>query len=163
MADSIYYHVSRVKVQEGACLIKGRYGKRVKNREGFGSFVLHKEMVFEEIRKKLVPDAPSRFESVFLFKEYSSACAYRFKQHNYAAYIYEAEFQRGKIFEADHVWLDLTTEEVQKINDQPESNRPKAAESIFDIHARKYWQQNKVEESCSVDGRTIFYLTNSIS
>lgn len=141
---NIFYHVSKVPVNIGDHLICGRYGKRIKEMK-FDGFHIHKESVFELVRQKIAPHAPSRLNCIFLFDNYNVACAYRFKQHKYRSYIYKVELIRNtKCFAVDHIWLDLKDEEVARIkNCATTEESMKISESIFVERAINYWSQKE--------------------
>jgi len=141
---NIFYHVSKVPINIGDCLMCGRYGKRIWSNE-FDAFHKYKETVFERVRQEIASHAPSRLNSVFLFDEYNAACAYRMKHYDYRAYIYAVELKEGgKCFAVDHIWLNLRDEEVRRINNYvTNEDKIKISELLFTERAAKYWSQKE--------------------
>src|SRR4051812_29196484 len=84
-----------------------------------------KEEIFEDVRKLRFPQAPSRFISVFLFPDATSAHFYRANWKKYRAYIYEVDLVSGTPFVVEMDLLNCNGLDYAKI----QSN------------ADKYWHQ----------------------
>ncbi len=131
------YHISQRVLREGTTLTIGAYGERIRRTDFIEqNYAVHiKEEVFEMIRAQHYPQAPSRFNAVFLFPEYSIAKEFYANSFNYQHYVYEVEVLSTKAFVAE---MDLL-----KCDGMPFQ--------VIASNAHKYWQQVQHPESGSLE------------
>lgn len=74
----LMYHLSKREIRAGSQLTRGVYGERIRRddflKAAYASYL--KEEIFEDIRQRYYPDAPSRFKAVFLFTDLTTAKAF---------------------------------------------------------------------------------------
>jgi len=66
--------------------------------------------------------------------------------------VYEVNLFGGEIFNADHIWLDITDEEYKQIEKQPSSiEKKEVSTGIFTWHAERYWTQKTAQGSMTIE------------
>lgn len=137
MAKEIMYHVSRRPLREGTTLTLGAYGERIRSDDFIEeNYSIHiREELFEEIRRQHYPQAPSRFNAVFLFPEFSIAKAFYANTCAYKNYVFEVEILEGTAFSVE---MDLLKCEGMRFEQITE-------------YAHKYWQQLTHPQSGTVE------------
>ncbi len=132
-----FYHISRREISKGATLTQSIYGERIIDQStvdhNYNLYI--KEKVFEEVRRNIKPDAPSRLNCVFLYSSLEIARFYWAKEHHYQAYLYEVEIQRGTPFIAE---MDLLHCNGRRY-------------TLIKTNAEKYWSGVFHENSCTVE------------
>lgn len=132
------YHLSNRIIRSGTDLTLGVYGERIRRSDFVEQhYQQHiKEEVFEQVRKAYYPEAPSRFNAVFLFPDFATAKAFYAHTYHYEYYLYEVELAEGVLpFMAEMNLLNcdgLSFEDIQS-------------------NAHKYWQQLQHPQSGSIE------------
>lgn len=137
MAQKKMYHISQRVLREGTTLTVGTYGERLRRTDFIEqNYEVHiKEEIFEMVRAQHYPQAPSRFNAVFLYPEFSIAKEYYANHFNYQQYVYEVEVLDDAIFVAEMDLLRCDGLSVQ----------------IIKSNAHKYWQQVQHPNSGSLE------------
>jgi hypothetical protein len=137
MAQERMYHISQRALREGTTLTIGTYGERLRRKDFIEqNYEVHiKEEIFEIIRAQHYPQAPSRFNAVFLYPEFSIAKEFYANHFDYQYYVYEVEVEAEEVFVAEMDLLKCDGLSVQQISS----------------NAHKYWQQVKHPNSGSLE------------
>ncbi|EJF52080.1 hypothetical protein SapgrDRAFT_0334 [Saprospira grandis DSM 2844] len=134
----LMYHLSKREIRAGSQLTRGVYGERIRRddflKAAYGSYL--KEEIFEDIRQRYYPDAPSRFKAVFLFADLTTAKAFWANQDHYQSYIYSVRL-------AEDAQPFLAEMELLRTDGLPYSD-------ILE-RAHAYWQQKQQPESMSLE------------
>ena len=134
---SLYYHLSRRPLREGTALTPGVFGERVSSvefrREHYALYI--RERLFEDIRQRFYPQAPSRLQSVFLYPDLALARCLHGYVHHYHGYLYEVEVLDGQAFVVDMDLLNCEGESLELIQDR----------------AKRYWAQEQHPDSASLE------------
>lgn len=137
MAQEKMYHISQRALREGTILTIGTYGERLRRKDFIEqNYEIHvKEEVFELIRAAHYPQAPSRFNAVFLYPEFSIAKEFYANHFDYQNYVYEVEVLEKTAFVAEMDLLKCDGLSFQTISS----------------NAHKYWQQIQHPNSGSLE------------
>lgn len=121
------YHVAPIPLGAGSVIEPGNFGRCIQLHFG-GSFVAHREAVYELVRKAEFPDKPSRLESIFLLPTAQEAEIYR-----------DAEAPLNLLYEVEMLdphakhhtaYIDLVCGQ----------KNPPDTVSRLNAYARHYWQ-----------------------
>jgi len=119
------FHISPTPLTAGTILTPGGWGQKTEQfcSTNYPQYI--KEEIFEEVRRTLFPQAPSRLSSVFLFPDSISAYFYRANWLKYQAFIYKMEIISGEPFVAEMDLLNCNGKQYAHIKSC----------------AEKYWRQ----------------------
>lgn len=129
----VYYHVNRFHFGDGTIIYPGAWGRPILYGRSYSAisnpsyYILFREYVFEEIRRTLFPEKPSRLQSTFVCPNLESA-------HNFN------EIERGN---GEVVYrLELAGEGATHTADWTLTNPPQSLESAYITvprAAEQYW------------------------
>lgn len=85
-----YFHLCKAKLGLGSVIEPGNYGELIRI-GGYRHTSFQREMVLEEARKKVAPQAPSRLDCLFAFPSEIDARAFQFREFSGfgSDYLYE--------------------------------------------------------------------------
>ena len=137
MSGEKMYHVSRRPLSDGTTLMVGAFGEKMQLDDYIASnYHTHiKENIFEEVRKLHYPDAPSRFNAVFLFPDFNTAKDFYAQVCGYKNYVFEVEIQEGTPFIVEMNLLKCEGMRYENLK----------------FNAHKYWQQVKHPNSGTLE------------
>lgn len=94
---STFYHLTMTRLEAGSVIRPGNWGRllhryehqsRLANGGLFGqTWVLCRELIFENARLRVDPDLPSRFDAAFVFEDIGSVERYRSAQDPHRAQV----------------------------------------------------------------------------
>lgn len=135
------YHVAFLPLMPGAVIEPGNFGRCIQLHQ-IGSFMAHREAIYELVRAAEFPGKPSRLEGVFLLPTPEEAIQYR---NEFAGLnlVYEIEVLEPGM--SQHVaFIDLVCVQQQS----------QITVSQMYSYARAYWQSSDPMES-PAKGRTV--------
>ena len=137
MNNTLFYHISKKPLELGTNLLNGQYGKYIQSprlkQSNYPQYI--KEEVFERVRLNKFPDAPSRFNCVFLFQDLISAKFFNSSWNKYKSYLYEIEVLNGKPYLVEMDLLECNGRDY----------------STIEACAEKYWSKTCHKESCTLE------------